>query len=88
MRRAIVTLPVRVVITGGDSLRADEAQVLARKVIESGSFASAGLEGPGTHEYGSEDSPDLMTLENVECGTLIESDLAEKSDGRRWRRVP
>ena len=68
-REAEVVLVVRVKMSGGVK-DVDQAKHLARVVVESGSFAAAGLEGPGTHEYGEEESEDIITLESVEVATV------------------
>ena len=68
-RVAEVVLVVRVKMSGGLK-NIDQARHLARQVVESGSFAAAGLEGPGTHEYGEEESEDMITLESIESTTI------------------
>jgi hypothetical protein len=72
--KAEVILSVRVRFSGGIK-DVDQARHLARSVVESGSFAAAGLEGPGTHEYGGEESEDLITLEQIESGGITFSSL-------------
>ena len=55
---------VRVRFSGGIK-DIEQAKHLARVVVESGSFEAAGLRGPGSHEYGEEESEDLITLEGI-----------------------
>jgi hypothetical protein len=67
--KAEVILSVKVRFSGGIK-DVDQAKHLARLVVESGDFANAGLEGAGTHEYGEEESEDLITLVEVKSGTV------------------
>jgi hypothetical protein len=72
--KAEVILSVKVRFSGGIK-DVDQAKHLARMVVESGSFAEAGLRGPGTHEYGEEESEDLITLEDVKSGGVTFASL-------------
>lgn len=73
----VVTLPVRVTLSG-ENLKEDEAQVLARLVLESSNFSSTDLPISGTHEYdpGNKwdqegDTSSLVHLDHIECDTTI-----------------